>query len=184
MDLETLKYPIGKYKKPNEVSDEELQEYIGVITNFPQELAKEAEALTEEDLALNYRPGSWNIKQVIHHCADSHMNAFIRYKLALTEENPTIKPYKEELWAELMDTKKADVKVSLQIIDGLHMRWAILLNSLEPVEFDRTYYHPEKHSEIALWEATALYAWHCKHHLAHIQQAKKWRNNFDTQEPI
>lgn len=126
-------------------------------------------------LALHYRPEGWTIRQVVHHCADSHSNAFTRFKLALTEENPSIKPYKENLWAELPDVTTAPVDWSLKIIANIHKRWVVLLKSMSIADFERTYFHPESNRVWKLFEVLALYAWHCNHHLAHVKQAKKMK---------
>ena len=171
--MEELKYPIGHYQKPAAFTKEILQSAISVIEQFPKKIKQEIEHLTDEQLDTPYRPGGWTIRQVVHHCADSHMNGFIRLKLALTESTPTIKPYAEALWAELHDTKKLPVSSSLLILEGVHFRWAIALKNMQEKEFNRDYIHPEKGREISLHESTGMYAWHCNHHLAHITNLKK-----------
>lgn len=128
--------------------------------------------LSETTLELTYRPSGWTIRQVVHHCADSHMNAFIRFKLALTEDSPTVKPYREEFWAELPDILNLPIEPSLQILEGLHQRWATLLRSFGSREWMAGYIHPEHGKHVGLDEATGEYAWHCRHHLAHIRVAK------------
>ncbi len=169
-DTETmdLRYPIGRFKKPKLITKQELSSCIGVIAGFPQEINKEVLSLTDEQLDTPYRKDGWTVRQVVHHCADSHMNAFIRFKLALTETNPVIKPYREALWAALPDST-THLAPSLSLLKGLHERWGILLESLDDGDLKRAYVHPEHGRPVPLGEVVALYAWHCKHHLAHIR---------------
>src|ERR1700741_3959138 len=167
-EIHKLRFPIGEFKLPAFISADMHLDYISAIESFPERLRNEVLHLTDEQLDTTYRPNGWTIRQVIHHCADSHMNALIRFKLALTEENPTIKPYGEHLWAELIDTKDMPIKPSLNIIDGVHERLTILLKSLHDEDLNKSYVHPEYNKEFKLIEAIALYAWHCNHHLAHI----------------
>jgi hypothetical protein len=173
MTLEELKYPIGKFKKPNEITDEVLRISISDISTFPERLKNEVVKLTDSQLDTRYRPEGWTIRQVVNHCADSHMNGFIRLKLALTEENPTIKPYYEARLAELSDSKTMPIAPSLKILEGLHERWTVLLNDLTKEQMKRTFLHPEHDREIRLDEAICSYAWHCNHHLAHITTLKR-----------
>lgn len=177
--LEELKYPIGKFKWPKEISAEDLNSWIAAIENFPAALKAEVENLSDEELNLIYRPEGWNIRQVVHHCADSHTNAFTRFKLALTEDKPIIKPYLESLWAQLPDVTHAKIEWSLQILEGLHKRWIVLLRSMNETDFKKVFVHPEHGRELKLESVTALYAWHCNHHLAHVKQAKKYNGNFE-----
>ncbi|HEX8546884.1 MAG TPA: putative metal-dependent hydrolase [Cytophagaceae bacterium] len=176
LDLETLKYPIGRFVPPTSVSGEQLERYINDIKGFPEDLKKEVANLTDEQLDTRYRPDGWTLRQVVHHCADSHMNSFIRFKLALTENKPTIKPYEEALWAELPDTKEMPINSSLEILNGLHKRWSVLLESFTERELARTYIHPEHNKESTLAQVIANYSWHCKHHLAHITTTKQTYN--------
>jgi hypothetical protein len=178
LNLEQLKYPIGQFECPESISDIVLSSWISDIQQFPNQVMEVVDKLSIEELKLNYRPNGWNIKQVIHHCADSHSNAFIRFKLALTEENPNIKPYEEGLWAELIDGNDDDISHSLLILKGLHHKWILLLNSLNEKQWKRTYFHPESKKVYVLNEVAGLYAWHCKHHLAHIKQALEYKNKF------
>ncbi len=171
--LEQLRFPIGHFIKPEVYSKAILNHYIQTISNFPSKLKLEVAHLTNEQLETEYRPEGWTIKQVIHHCADSHMNSFIRFKLALTENKPTIKPYFEERWGDLSDSKNMPIESSLQILEGLHERWTVLLKSLSDENLERTFIHPEHENEIPLKENIAVYAWHCEHHLAHITELKK-----------
>lgn len=171
--MEELKYPIGHYQKPNVFTKEILSEAISAIEQFPKKIKQEVEGLTDEQLDTPYRPDGWTVRQVVHHCADSHINAFIRIKVALTENTPTIKPYAEALWAELADGKTLPVQPSLSIIENVHLRWVTVLKNMKAEEFDRIFSHPEKGKELSLHESTGMYAWHCKHHLAHITGLKK-----------
>jgi hypothetical protein len=176
--MEKLRYPIGKFRRPANFTGEVLRDYITVIQGFPAKLRAETEHLSDDQLDTPYRPEGWTIRQVIHHCADSHLNAFIRFKLALTEETPAIKPYNETAWAELPDSKTMQVQPSLFIMEGIHQRWARLLRNFGYNEWKKTFYHPEEKTQIALDESTGRYAWHCSHHLAHITSLKKkmrWR---------
>lgn len=177
-DVDRLRYPVGKYRRPEGLSTSNLQEYIEVISQYPALVRQEVTGLTDEELKWTYRPDGWNIRQVVHHTADSHMNAFVRFKLALTESTPAIKPYLEHLWAKLPDTTDVAVEASLKILEGLHLRWSTLLRSLSDADFQKKYFHPEQKKEVALLDVVALYAWHCKHHLAHVQQAKKYRGTW------
>lgn len=173
LDLEKLKYPIGKFVAPSTVAPELLQQYINDIKVFPAKLKTEVANLTDSQLDTRYRPEGWTLRQVVHHCADSHMNSFIRFKLALTEEKPTIKPYEEALWAELPDTKIMAIHSSLEILNGVHKRWTFLLESFTERDLQKTYIHPEHNKESTLAQVIANYSWHCKHHLAHITGTKQ-----------
>lgn len=167
-----LRYPIGKFKKKIVVTELMINELISDIESLPALLLTAVYALTPEQLDTRYRPEGWTIRQVIHHLPDSHLQAYVRFKLALTEENPAIKTYKENLWAELKDTFEAPIEVSINLLDSLHKRWTVLLKSLSPEQFDKTFYHPEWEN-ISLRTTLALYAWHGKHHLAHITSIKE-----------
>jgi hypothetical protein len=175
-DIEKLKYPIGKYEKPLVISKEILREWILDISTFPLRLSNEVTHLTAAQLDTRYRPDGWTIRQVIHHCADSHMNSLIRLKLALTEDQPTIKPYYEERWAELSDSKSMPIESSLKMIQGIHERWTYLLKDLNDQQLSRSFIHPEHSRTIRIDENIGLYAWHCNHHLAHITETKKLNN--------
>lgn len=170
MDLEALKYPVGKYQ-PAEVTDEVFEKYVNTIAELPKKLRKLVSNLSYDELELPYRPGGWNIKQVVHHLADSHMNSFIRFKLCLTEDNPTIRPYDESKWAETADATNEDVTDSLDLLEGLHTRWVVLMKSLSPTDRNRPLTHPEFKNTLTLGWMLGLYDWHCRHHLAHIEQA-------------
>ena len=180
LNLEKLKFPIGLFQNPKSISKIDLKTWIEIIEIFPITIKKLTENLSLEELNWIYRPNGWSIKQVVHHCADSHMNCFIRFKLALTEENPTIKTYEEQLWANLVDGNSNEIFHSLQIIESIHYRWVMLLKSLGAAELKRQFTHPANNKTSSLDEIIGLYAWHCNHHLAHIEQAIKHEGNFKT----
>lgn len=172
MDIENLRYPIGKYSAPETFSPEIIAGWIKDIEILPQLIKAEVSGLSGDTLQQTYRPGGWTIHQLVHHCADSHMNAFIRFKLALTENNPTIKPYMEALWAELPDTLDMPINASLLILEGVHARMATLLKSLTSEQLQRTFIHPEHNRTQSIAFTVGSYAWHGNHHLAHIKIAK------------
>ncbi|WP_445755916.1 YfiT family bacillithiol transferase [Polaribacter sp.] len=168
MDIEKRKYPIGKFVKPTTITNYMIKMWISDISTFPKRLLSVVENLTDVQLDTPYRPDGWTIRQVIHHCADSHMNSLTRLKLALTENQPTIKPYYEERWAELFDTKNMPIEPSLKMISGIHERWVVLLNNLTEDQYARTFINPEHGKTFRVDENIGVYAWHCNHHLAHI----------------
>jgi len=168
--MENLKYPIGRFTYSTPASTAETQSQIQTISALPSKLLNIVNMLNESQLETPYRPEGWTVRQVVHHVADSHANANIRFHLALTEQNPTIKPYKEALWAELPDGKTAPVEWSLQLLKYVHLRWVLVLNSMTEADFSRTYFHPEQQKSFELREAVALYAWHSEHHYQHIRQ--------------
>lgn len=169
---EQLRYPIGKFKTPETVNDTDILNWIDTIEKFPERLQKEVITLNDSQLDTPYREEGWTVRQVVHHVADSHMNAYIRFKLTLTEHTPTIKPYLEAQWAELADSK-ATINLSLPILEGVHKRWVIILKSMKQEDFEKKMFHPEHNKELILKNVLALYAWHSNHHLAHITQLKK-----------
>lgn len=164
--MKEWQYPIGPFIPEQEMSSAFIDKCINEIEEAPSLLRKAVKDLSEQQLDTPYRPGGWTIRQVVHHLADSHMNSFIRLKLALTENHPTIKPYFEERWADLPDSSKP-VEASLSLLEGLHERWAYLLKSLKPAELEKTFFHPES-GPVTLAMNINLYAWHSRHHLAHI----------------
>lgn len=173
MTIESLKYPIGKFEKPTNITNDALQKWILDIATFPARIREAVRHLTDEQQNTPYRPDGWTIQQVVHHCADSHMNSLVRLKLALTEENPTIKPYYEERWAVLEDSKNMPIESSLKMLEGIHERWVFLLRNLEVEAFSKTFVHPEHGKLVRIDENIGMYAWHCNHHLAHITELKK-----------
>jgi hypothetical protein len=174
--LEILRYPIGRYQKPETYDQQLLEQWIAVIDVLPSWLDICIENLDATQLHTPYRPGGWTINQVIHHIADSHMNAYIRLKLALTEDNPTVKPYKEALWAELPDSELTPVNISVTLLHALHKRCTVLMRNMKPEEWERTYFHPEHQRNVPLWEMIALYAWHSRHHTEQIRQLRQRMN--------
>ncbi len=167
--MEHLKYPIGKFEYGKSYTVADNQKHISIIEQFPATLKDLVPQLSSAQLEKCYRPDGWTARQVIHHIADSHMNAYIRVKLTLTEDTPPIKPYDESLWANLEDGKNAPVEISVQLIDALHKRWVYLLKKLSIDELQKKYFHPEYKREFKLEELLALYAWHGKHHYEHLK---------------
>ncbi|KEK23411.1 YfiT family bacillithiol transferase [Bacillus gaemokensis] len=166
-----LRYPIGQFTYGENITHDTIEKWIQDIAKLPIELTKAIKDLDKEQLDTPYRTNGWTVRQVVHHVVDSHMNSYIRFKLALTENNPTIKPYKEEKWAELPDSK-LPVDVSLVLLEALHKRWVNLLSSLETADFEKTFNHPES-GETKLGVAIGLYSWHGRHHTAHITSLRK-----------
>jgi uncharacterized damage-inducible protein DinB len=162
-----LRFPIGKFHYDGPLSEEQMRSSLDDIARTPENLRAAVKGLSEAQIDTPYRPGGWTVRQVTHHVPDSHMNAYIRYKLALTEDDPTIKPYAEDRWAQLADTKNTPIEVSLTMLDSLHDRWVRLLRSLKPEDWQRTFRHPEM-GPMTLEKTLALYAWHGRHHVAHI----------------
>ena len=175
-NLESLQYPIGRYQKPEAYTPELRREWIAVLKALPSWMDASIENLDSDQLHVPYRDGGWTIQQVVHHVADSHMNAYIRLKLALTEDNPTVKPYDEKAWAELADSKSVPVNISVTLIHALHRRLVAQLEQLAESDWDRTYYHPDHKRNFPVWEMVALYAWHSRHHTAHIMRLRERMN--------
>ena len=167
-EFSQLQYPIGKFTEPSTIDRKSIDVSIADIASFPEKLTKLAGQLSEAQLDTPYRPRGWTVRQVVHHCADSHMNSLIRFKLALTEDKPIIKPYHEDRWAELADSKIMEVETALSLLRALHNIWVFLLRSLDETDLSKVYVHPEAGREYKLDYAILLYAWHCNHHLAHI----------------
>ena len=165
--LEQLKYPIGKMPNPATFIKEEVENWISDIEKLPKQLRDAVQNLTLEQLDTPYRPEGWTVRQVVHHVADSHLNALMRLKLALTEENPTIRPYEEQLWAELTDYKMG-VEVSLVLVESLHARFVSLLRGMSWTDFSRTFFHPGSKLTVQLGALANMYSWHGQHHVAHI----------------
>lgn len=165
--MNDLRYPIGKFHFDGPLTEPQKQTSLDDIARTPNNLRAAIQGLSEAQLDTPYRPGGWTVRQVTHHVPDSHMNAYIRFKLALTENDPTIKPYAEDRWAELADTKNTPIEVSLTMLDSLHDRWVRLLRSMTPEDWQRTFRHPEM-GAMTLEKTLALYAWHGRHHVAHI----------------
>jgi hypothetical protein len=171
IDIEKLKYPVGKYVAPTAFNTEEVKHFIRELEILPVFLEHTVKDIPVNQLGYCYRPGGWNIKQIVHHVADSHLNFHIRLRLALTEETPTVKPYDENTWAVLPDAVNDDLSSSLSIIKGVHKRAADLLKTLSDKDFSREYFHPEYDKKFNLLWLTSMYAWHGKHHTEQIKTA-------------
>ena len=167
-----LRYPIGKFSYEGPSTEEQKQKYINDIEQAPANLRAALKGLSDQQLDTPYRPEGWTLRQVAHHVPDSHLNAYVRFKLALTEDAPTIKPYAEDRWAQLADTQTTPVEVSLTLLDSLHTRWVRLLRSLKVEDWRRTFRHPEL-GEVSLEKNLVLYAWHGRHHVAHITRLRE-----------
>lgn len=165
------RYPIGRFVYEGPMTAAERAEAMDAIAAAPAALRAAVAGMTDADLDTPYRPGGWTVRQVVHHLPDSHMNAYVRLKLALTEDRPTIRPYDEARWAELPDSRDVPVEVSLSLLEALHLRWVALLRALPPESFDRTLIHPEWSEPMSLDRLVALYAWHGRHHVAHVTAA-------------
>lgn len=172
-----LRYPIGQYE-PRPFSDKQKREWLQDIQFLPGLLEQAIENLDEHQYDTPYRPGGWTVKQVVHHVPDSHMNAYTRFKLALTEDKPVIKPYDEAAWAGLRDVSVVPVNMSITLLYALHTRWHAAIRDLTNEQWLRTVYHPEQKKEMTLWYLLGSYAWHGKHHVAHItslRERKGWK---------
>ena len=168
-DPAPLRFPIGPPQLPTApLTAAERAVYLQQLAELPAQLTAAARQVGGERLQLPYRPGGWTGRQVIHHVADSHLNAYVRFRLALTEDNPTIKPYDEAAWAELPDVAATPITVSLSLLESLHSRWLTLLHHLDEAQWQRTFYHPGSQKTFTLDQTLALYAWHGRHHVAHV----------------
>jgi hypothetical protein len=169
-----LKYPVGKFVRPTSVlTNLDREKMIDSIAAAPSALRTAVETLDDARLDTPYRPGGWTVRQVVHHLPDSHINAYCRFKLALTEDTPTIKPYDESRWAEMPDGRSGLVDESLQLLEALHARWVLLLRAMKPSDFERMLNHPEWDAPLTLDHMLALYSWHGRHHVAHITELAK-----------
>jgi len=166
------RYPVGKFVWPQEVTADDRRRMIAEIAEAPAKLRAAVAGRTDGQLDTPYRDGGWTVRQVVHHLPDSHLNAYIRFKLALTEQEPTIKPYEQQLWAELPDSKTAPIDMSLDLLESLHRRWVLMLRAMTPADFARTLRHPEL-GVVRLDRYLASYAWHGRHHVAHITELRK-----------
>ena len=167
-----LRYPIGKFSFVRDAAQEQRRAWIRDIEAAPGALRAATQGLSVAQLDTPYRPDGWTVRQVVHHVPDSHMNAYIRFKLALTEDKPTIKTYDESAWAKVADTARTPIEVSLALLDALHQRWTVLLHSLEPADYPRTLVHPD-HGPVTLEWLLQLYAWHGRHHVAHVTELRR-----------
>jgi uncharacterized damage-inducible protein DinB len=168
-----LRFPIGRFTRPTALTPAERKAAIDAIAKAPGAMRKAVAGLTDAQLDTPYRPDGWTVRQVVHHMPDSHLNAYVRFKLGLTEDTPTVKPYDEAKWAELDDSKSKLVEDSLKLLDALHARWVFLLRRMQPADFARKVNHPEWDAPLSLDALLALYAWHGKHHVAHVTALKK-----------
>lgn len=167
-----LRYPIGKYV-PMPYSDELKEKWLSDIKFLPDMLENAVLNLDEAQLNTPYRPEGWTLAQVVHHVADSHINAYCRFKLGLTEDVPVIKTYEEKLWAETQDVKDLPINISLTLLHALHARWHMAIKHLSENDFKRAVFHPEQRKEITLWFLLGMYSWHCRHHVAHITNMRE-----------
>jgi hypothetical protein len=171
--LDTLKFPIGRFVPAADYDPSAVSRAIAAIEALPGKMRELAAGLSESAWDGRYRPGGWTLRQVVHHVADSHINAYVRFKLALTEENPIIKPYMEDRWAELPDVLEADPRLSLDFLAALHAKWTLCLRSMGQAGFNRSYFHPETAQQVFLFNTVASYAWHGEHHLAHLRLGRE-----------
>jgi hypothetical protein len=170
--MEELRYPIGQAKIPEKIEDSDVQKWIGVLDSFPGKMRSISQNLSEEQLDTPYREGGWTVRQVIHHVVDSHYNSYIRFKWTLTEDEPVIKAYHEDRWAELNDYK-APIELSLAALESLHAKWVYLLRNLPDEDLNRVFIHPEGNTKVSLKKNIGIYAWHSQHHYAHIENLLK-----------
>lgn len=169
--MEHLQYPIGKFKNSKIHSSELIKEYISELRQLPENIKTLTQKLSEDELKKTYREGSWTIKQLVHHLGESHLNCYIRIKLALTEDNPTIKPYIEDLWVKTVENSKLNPDVSVQLLKSIHAKIVSLAESLSENDLERTYFHPQYQRSSRISDVLSLYSWHGRHHLAHIRLA-------------
>jgi hypothetical protein len=171
---DALRYPTGRFHRPRgPLTDSQRREMVDVIARTPSDLRAAVFGLSDAQLDTPYRPGGWTVRQVVHHVPDSHMNAFIRFKLALTEDTPTIKPYDESAWAKLADVRDTPIETSLTLLATLHDRWVRLLRAMSPADFARMLNHPDWDLPMSLDTVLALYSWHGPHHITHITSLKQ-----------
>jgi hypothetical protein len=176
--MNDLRYPVGRFTPPAAISPGDRRGYIQHLVDAPERLRAAIEGLSDEQLSTPYRPEGWTVRQVVHHLPDSHLNAYVRFRLALTEDEPTIRTYREELWAELPDSRLAPVELSLSLLESLHRRLALMLRNVNEEEWRRPYRHPERSALIPLEVGVAEYAWHGRHHVAQITALRErmgWR---------
>jgi hypothetical protein len=170
--IDSVRYPAGVYEKPDKILKSDVSRWCKEIERLPRDLKRLVSGFNDEQLDTPYREAGWTVRQVIHHLADSHINAYCRIKLALTEDNPTVKPYEEKRWAELSDARSADIKFSIQILTGIHKRWGLTIRAMNKEDYKRTFFHPANGRNQSIGEIIGMYAWHGRHHLAHIRNLK------------
>jgi len=167
-----LRYPIGEFRRPARMTPEERTAAIAAIAEAPARLREAVAGLADGQLDTPYRPGGWTVRQLVHHVPDSHINAYVRCKLALTEDEPTIRPYHEDRWAELPEARSAAIEPSLQLLENLHRRWELALRGMAPADWERPLVHPESGRQ-SVEQLIALYAWHGRHHVAHVTALRR-----------
>lgn len=171
-----LRFPVGEYTAPETFTDLDVDKNIQILKDFPGKLRNLVGSWSDKQLDCQYRTGGWTVRQLVNHLADSHMMAFIRFKLALTDETPTVTPYNEARWAELQDSINMAIEPALSILQGLHLRWVHEIRSLTNREIESKFYHPGQNREISLREQISFYAWHCEHHFAHLRNLQTRKN--------
>ena len=170
--IDDLRYPVGACEWPAEVSAEERRRHVRDISELPAKLRGAMAGLAPEHLDIPYREGGWTLRQIVHHIPDSHMNSYVRFKLALTEDQHTIKPYDEKLWAEMPEARTEPIEISLDMVDALHQRWSLMLQNMTDADFERSLRHPET-GALKLKSLLAGYGWHCRHHVAQIVATRR-----------
>ncbi len=175
-ELQTLRYPIGKFQVPDVITQNHLDRWITTLEQFPVKLEALVKHLSKKQLDTPYRPNGWTIRQVVHHLSDSHHHSYIRFKWALTEDKPVIKYYYEKEWAELIDGKTAPIQMSLEHLKAVHYKLVYLLRRLTDEQLDRIFIHPEHNQEVPLRLNVGIYAWHSEHHFAHIENCLRTNN--------
>jgi len=170
--MSDLRYLIGKFTFNGSPTEQARNKFIDDIEQAPSRLRAAVQGLSQEQLDTPYRPGGWTVRQVVHHVPDSHLNAYVRFKLALTEDEPTIKPYHEDRWAELQESRNAPIEISLALLESLHQRWVLVLRAIKPEDWKRAFRHPEL-GVVSLEKNVALYSWHGRHHVAHITSLRE-----------
>lgn len=171
--MNDLRYPIGKFERQDTLTADERRKAIDAIAQVPANMRAAVRGLTDEQLDTPYREGGWTLRQVVHHVPESHMNAYIRLKLALTEDNPTIKPYDESAWAQTPDSFETPIETSLTLLESLHERWGTIMRRMKPEDFRRTFRHPDHAGNVSLDWLLAMYSWHGRHHVAHITSTRE-----------
>ncbi len=177
LELEKLKYPIGKFDCPKNISQSNIEDWIFILEQFPKRLESLVKNLSNEQLDTVYRPNGWTVRQVIHHLSDSHHHSYTRFKWALTEDNPVIKAYYEDRWSDLEDSKTAPIEMSIQHLKSIHFKLVYLLKRLSEHDLNKSFIHPETKKQVLLKENIGIYAWHSNHHYAHIENLLK-RNSW------
>jgi hypothetical protein len=177
-DLYKLKFPIGEFDAPKNITQQHLDQWINAIETLPERIISITKNLNDDELNYKYRPEGWTIKQVVHHCADSHINSIVRFKLAMTEDTPTIRPYYEDRFAKLIDYSEP-IDAPISILKGVHQKLGVLLKSFSEDDLKREFVHPEHGQHFSLEETIGTYAWHSDHHFAHIEQALRYKGEFN-----